>query len=152
MDDAETLKRFEELETPEVDRFSVDIGETKVGDVDKGELERGGVTLLLLEVGGLEGQNLGKFSLVQAGMFVVTGTFAYTPYSRARPARPGVVESLEATINPSPSRRRIPSCSRDTYLAAKLPSLARVSRMVELDTKRCATLRATRTRGTRARA
>lgn len=57
------MNRFE-LETFDVDRFSIGIDDSNGGDADKGELGSGGDTLLLLEVGGLEDQNLGKFSLV----------------------------------------------------------------------------------------
>ena len=52
----------------DIDRFNVDIGDTKGGDVDRGELGMGGDTLLLLEIDGLEDQNLETFSLVQAGI------------------------------------------------------------------------------------
>lgn len=54
---------FEALAMFKNDRFNVDIGE-----VDKGELGIGGDALLLLDVGGLEDQNLVTLSLVQAGI------------------------------------------------------------------------------------
>lgn len=52
----------------DTDRFNVDIGDINGGDVDRGEPGIGGDTLLLLEIGGLEDQNLEKFSVVQAGI------------------------------------------------------------------------------------
>ncbi|OAD58794.1 hypothetical protein WN48_10339 [Eufriesea mexicana] len=67
-DDFEIFDTLEELEIFDTDRFKVDIGDIEVGEVDKGELGMGGDTLLLLEMGGLEDQNLEKFSLVQAGI------------------------------------------------------------------------------------
>lgn len=68
LDDFEIFDTLEELEILDTDRFKVDIGDIEVGEVDKGELGMGGDTLLLLEMGGLEDQNLEKFSLVQAGI------------------------------------------------------------------------------------
>lgn len=53
----------------DIDRFRDGIGDTKGGEVDRGELGIGGDTLLLLEIDGLEDQNLETFSLVQAGIF-----------------------------------------------------------------------------------
>ena len=62
------METFEEFDTLEVVLFRVETGDTWGGVVETGELGRGGETLQLLEVGGLEDQNLVKLSLEQAGM------------------------------------------------------------------------------------
>lgn len=56
-----------------MDLFRVETGETLGGDVETGELGKVGERLLLLEVGGLEDQKLGTFSLEQAGMVLFFG-------------------------------------------------------------------------------
>lgn len=68
---------LDEFETFDVDLFRVDIGDTRGGDVDSGELGMSGDKLLLLEIGGLEDQTLDGFSLLQAG--IVRFPVAYLP-------------------------------------------------------------------------
>lgn len=62
---------MEEFETFETDLLRLVKDGCCGGDVDSGELGNGGDTLLLLDIGGLDDQNLGKFSLAQAGMLLV---------------------------------------------------------------------------------
>lgn len=65
------FETFEEEDTFEVERFNVDIGENREGEVDNGEAGNGGEALLLLEIVELEDQYFEKFSLEQAGMIVI---------------------------------------------------------------------------------
>lgn len=58
----------EELERSDVDRFKVEMGDSWIGDFDRGDEISGGETLLLLDVGGLDDQKREMFSLAQAGI------------------------------------------------------------------------------------
>lgn len=64
----------------DVERFNVDTGDIRAGDVDNGEPDRGGDALLLRDIGGLNDHNFELFSLEQEGIFVPFRSLSVTSW------------------------------------------------------------------------